>query len=156
VSSIIAAHLFGAATDGNELVGKSDLPMVLVATFATSDPARGMAVLKEDPAGPGRLYVVGAQLSGGAAILREVRVDSVVLERSGRLETIAFARPANPLNLIGAAAMAAEGSSAEGGAGFEPVTEIVLQQRAEAAEQGEQIDTAVPGALPKDPPGSSP
>ena len=157
VASIIAAHLFGSVANGNEPLGRSDLPMILVATFATTDPSRGMAVLKDDPAGAGRLYVVGAQLAGGNAVLREVRADSVVLERSGRLETIAFARPANALNLLGAPAVVmADSRTPEGGTGTEPITEIVLQQQAEAARQEEQIDTSVPGAVQKEIPNSSP
>jgi len=151
VPSIVAAHLFGTATDANAPPDRSELPLILVATIASSDPARGMAVLKHDPAGPGHLYVVGAQLPGDEGLLREVRNGSIVLDRAGRLETVAFARSAHPLNLAGLGGATAVDESLlaqvdSGGAGTEPVTESVLQQRAEAAERGEQIDTAVPVA----------
>ena len=157
VPAIVGAHLFGTVTDAGASLDRSDRPLILVATIASTDPAKGMAVLKHDPAGPGHLYLVGAQLPGDGGVLHEVRNGSIVLDREGRLETVAFARPAHPLNLagLGVAVAADESMLAQvnsGGAGTEPVTEVVLQQRAEAAERGEQIDTAVPGALPRENP----
>ena len=99
IAAIAAAHLFGAVESEAVATTSTHLPLILVATFAVSDAGKGMAIIRQDSAGPGRLYRIGGELANGAGLLREVRTASIVIDRAGTLETLAFPSPTNPLKL---------------------------------------------------------
>jgi general secretion pathway protein C len=91
-ASIIVAHLFGSAGE-DPLRDSAKAPpsaanLVLAGVIATGDPRQGMAIISD--AGPSKLYAVGGRVSG--ATLYSVYVDHVVLDRSGRLETLSLPR----------------------------------------------------------------
>lgn len=94
VAGIVNAHLFGTAlapaTGDPASAPATSLNLVLAGTIAGSDPKNGWAIIGET-AQAARLYAVGAQLPGGAA-LREVYADRVILDRSGRLESLPLPR----------------------------------------------------------------
>lgn len=102
-------HLFGAAPDETrdaqvvvESLPETTLNLLLrgvVAAGVTEDSGAIIGV----PNGIETFYRVGARLPGGA-ILREIHVDRVVLERAGRLETLRL--PKELLEADGGAATA--------------------------------------------------
>jgi general secretion pathway protein C len=64
------------------------MPLVLVGVIAQSDPALGLAIIGES-ATAAKVYAVGKMINGGAK-LHSVFADRVVLDRNGRLETLAL------------------------------------------------------------------
>jgi general secretion pathway protein C len=93
IRTIVAVHLFGVAADdptqdpGNAPPTTANL--VLAGTIATEDSKRGVAIINDD--GPSKVYTVGDAVGG--ASLHAVYLDHVILDRSGRLETLALPRP---------------------------------------------------------------
>lgn len=92
LQAIVDAHLFGVA--GSESAADpsaapaTQMPLVLVGVIAQSDPALGLAIVGES-ATAAKVYAVGRTINGGAK-LHSVYPDRVVLERNGRLETLAL------------------------------------------------------------------
>ena len=101
VADILHSHLFGQAPLGAGVAGadapRTDLPLVLTGVIAADDPRAGMAILGPS-AQTAKVYEVGDSIPGGArldAVLRQ----KVLLERNGRLRSLALPRQA-----LGAAA----------------------------------------------------
>ncbi|HEY6452037.1 MAG TPA: type II secretion system protein GspC [Steroidobacteraceae bacterium] len=93
LATIVNAHLFGTAgVTGGGTAPQTTMPLVLAGVIADQDPAKGQAIIG-DTAAAGKLYAVGALISGGAR-LNAVYEDHVLLERNGRLETLLL--PRNP------------------------------------------------------------
>jgi general secretion pathway protein C len=95
VAAIAAGHLFGAAPVAAPASGAANAPqttmaLVLTGTIAANHPQDGLAIL-----GPSvtqvRVYGVGDNVPGGAR-LHAVYDDRVLLDRAGRLETLALPR----------------------------------------------------------------
>lgn len=90
VPGIVSAHLFGtaAATPSGDASSAptTNLRLVLVGTLAGADPEQGWAILGET-AQNAKVYAVGASVPGGAR-LKEVHPDRVILDRSGKLESL--------------------------------------------------------------------
>ncbi len=102
VADILHSHLFGQAPLGAGVAGadapRTDLPLVLTGVIAADDPRAGMAILGPS-AQTAKVYEVGDSIPGGArldAVLRQ----KVLLERNGRLRSLALPRQA-----LGAAAL---------------------------------------------------
>jgi len=93
LATIVNAHLFGqsGATAGGQ-APQTTMPLVLAGVIADKDPAKGQAIIG-DSAAVGKLYAVGAMISGGAR-LNAVYGDRVLLERNGALETLMLPRTA--------------------------------------------------------------
>jgi general secretion pathway protein C len=93
IQSIANAHLFGSAK--TELADPSSAPqtqmnLVLAGTWAAEDPKQGFAFIGES-ANTARMYGVGKVVRGGTT-LSAVYADRVILDTSGRLETLALPR----------------------------------------------------------------
>lgn len=92
-SRLQAAHLFGVqqqtAAPG-EAAPRTNVALVLVGTLASSDPAKGLAILGES-AQAARVYAVGGMLPGGVK-LHSVYADRVIIDRGGSLETLPLPR----------------------------------------------------------------
>ncbi len=94
VAAIVNAHLFGTsavvATGDASSAPTTNLQLTLAGTLAESDPAQGWAIIGETSQ-TARVYAIGATVPGGAR-LHEVYADRVILERSGRLESLPLPR----------------------------------------------------------------
>jgi len=93
VQTIVNAKLFGSVQSSAPVdlpVQETQLNLVLSAVFATEDPQKGLAIIGES-AQQAKVYSVGDSLRAGAK-LHSVYPDRVVLERGGRLETLALPR----------------------------------------------------------------
>lgn len=83
-----------------ESLPETTLNLVLRGVMAASRPGEDSGAIIGAPNGVESFYTVGARLPGGAT-LKEVYPDRVVLERSGRLETLRL--PKEPLDAPAAA-----------------------------------------------------
>lgn len=94
IANVVNAHLFGSAalqaTGDPSAAPTTNLRLVLAGTLAGNDPAQGWAIIGESGQAA-RVFQTGATLPGGAR-LREVHADRVILERSGRLESLPLPR----------------------------------------------------------------
>ena len=94
IAGIVNAHLFGSAaveaTGDAANAPQTNLRLILAGTLAGADPAQGWAIIGES-AQAARLYATGATVAGGSR-LKEVYADRVILERGGRLESLALPR----------------------------------------------------------------
>ena len=94
VAAIIDSHLFGrspmAAGASGEPAPRTHLPLVLTGVIAERNPHAGMAILGPT-AGAGRVYAIGDSIPGGAR-LAAVLPREVLLERGGRLQSLALPR----------------------------------------------------------------
>jgi general secretion pathway protein C len=91
VRPIVSAHLFGvAAEDLQDAAHASPTTanLVLQGTVATRDPKEGVAIIVGGS--PAKVYRVGDDVEG--ASLHSVYLDHVILDRSGRLETLSLPR----------------------------------------------------------------
>ena len=91
VRPILAAHLFGTVVEESSdpaTAAPSNANLILVGTLATENTRHGIAIIAAD--GLAKVYQVGDDVSGAA--LHSVYRDRVVLERGGRLETLALPR----------------------------------------------------------------
>ena len=92
IAAITDSHLFGIApapAAGNGAnAPQTSMPLVLTGVIAANDPRGGLAIL-----GPSitstKVYAVGDNIPGGAR-LHAVLTDHVLLERNGRLESLAL------------------------------------------------------------------
>jgi len=93
LATIVNAHLFGlsGATAGSG-APQTTMPLILAGVIAEKDPSKGQAIIG-DTAAVGKLYAVGAMITGGAR-LNAVYGDRVLLERNGGLETLMLPRTA--------------------------------------------------------------
>jgi general secretion pathway protein C len=94
-ATIANAHLFGSAEveapqQDAANAPQTSLPLVLTGIIANDDPEQGLAIIGEN-AGSARVKAVGDSLPGGAT-LHSVYGDRVMLDRSGRLESLALPR----------------------------------------------------------------
>lgn len=83
-------HLFGQGGAVPVVAPASQSPLLLRGTFASPDPANGLAFIAE-AAGRERAYRVGERLPDGA-ILDEVHAGHVILRREGRREMLSLPR----------------------------------------------------------------
>jgi general secretion pathway protein C len=91
VKEIMAAHLFGIiAVDPNDTESPQPTTarLVLDGTIATDDPNHGVAIISDDSRS--KVYSVGQNVAG--TLLHAVYLDHVLLNRNGRLETLALPR----------------------------------------------------------------
>jgi len=91
---IANAHLFGSAqaeaqADASN-APQTSMALVLTGIIAAGDPRQGLAIIGEN-AGAARVKAVGDSLPGGAT-LHSVYDDRVLLDRNGRLESLALPR----------------------------------------------------------------
>lgn len=91
---IVNAHLFGTAAvaaSGNAgPAPTTNLRLVLAGTLAGTEPEQGWAIIGET-AQNAKVYATGASLPGGAK-LKAVYADRVILDRSGKLESLPLPR----------------------------------------------------------------
>jgi general secretion pathway protein C len=92
IQSIVNAKLFGAAASSVATgpAPETQLPLVLSAVFAADQPNRGLAIIGES-AQQTKVYKAGDSIRSGTK-LHEVYADRVILERGGKLETLALPR----------------------------------------------------------------
>lgn len=92
VAAIVDSHLFGRAPAASAALGthapRTDLPLVLTGVIADRNPRAGMAILGPSAAAA-KVYEVGDRIPGGAR-LKAVLARKVLLERDGRLESLAL------------------------------------------------------------------
>jgi general secretion pathway protein C len=94
VAAITNTHLFGAAPverpPGQDAANapQTSMPLVLTGIIAADDPQNGLAILGQTPQAA-KVYAVGDNVPGGAK-LHSVFGDRVVIERDGRLESLAL------------------------------------------------------------------
>jgi len=95
LNSVSRLHLFGRvqgkATTNTVNIAKTKLRLVLKGVFASSNPLQAFAIISESVKAKGRTYNVGERLPSGA-VLHEVRATEVILNRNGRLESLALPR----------------------------------------------------------------
>jgi general secretion pathway protein C len=96
VAAIVNAHLLGtppvqAPSERDALnAPQTSMPLVLTGIIAADDPQNGLAILGQS-AQAAKVYAVGDNVPGGAK-LHSVFADRVVIEREGRLESLALPR----------------------------------------------------------------
>ncbi len=99
LSSVGRLHLFGMAQGKSGVnsvnITKTRLRLVLKGVFASTNPLKAFAIISESATAKGRTFNVGERLPGGA-VLHEVRPTEVILNRNGRLESLAL--PQKELN----------------------------------------------------------
>lgn len=92
IQAIVNAHLFGQPQAKSEVdpatAPQTQMNLVLSAVFATSDPARGWAIIGESPTSA-QVYMIGEAVRSGTK-LHAVYADRVILERDGQLEALAL------------------------------------------------------------------
>ena len=92
VAAIVESHLFGRSPMAAGALGaqapRTQLPLVLTGVIAERNPHAGMAILGPS-AGADRVYAIGDSIPGGAR-LAAVLPREVLLERDGRLESLAL------------------------------------------------------------------
>ena len=99
VAGIVNAHLFGtppAAATSQDAANapQTSMPLVLTGIIAAEDPQNGLAILGESAAAA-KVYAVGDNVPGGAK-LHSVFSDRVIIDRNGRLESLALPRQLQP------------------------------------------------------------
>ena len=96
VAAIANSHIFGAAAPPAQPqqdaanAPQTSMPLVLTGIIADDDPRTGFAILGESAASA-KVYAVGDNVPGGAR-LHSVYEDRVLLDRGGRLESLALPR----------------------------------------------------------------
>ena len=100
VAAITKTHLFGAArmeaSAGQDAANapQTSMPLVLTGIIAADDPQNGLAILGQS-AQSTKVYAVGDNVPGGAK-LHSVFSERVLIERDGRLESLALPRQLSP------------------------------------------------------------
>ncbi len=94
IAAITDTHLFGIAPAAAAGTGanapQTSMPLVLTGVIAANDPRGGLAILGPSVTST-KVYAVGDNIPGGAR-LHAVLTDHVLLERNGRLESLALPR----------------------------------------------------------------
>ncbi len=93
LTSVSRLHLFGQS-QGKQVastarIAKTKLRLVLKGVFASTNPMQAFAIIAESKNARGRTFKVGERLPSGA-VLHEVRAKEVILNRNGRLESLAL------------------------------------------------------------------
>ena len=88
---VVAAHLFGLATEKKKVAAVVEAPetrlnLKLHGVYATDDENRGYALIASG-SGREKLYATGQSVPGNA-VLKAVFPDRVILDRKGRYETL--------------------------------------------------------------------
>ena len=99
LAAITNAHLFGAAPPPRQEganAPQTSMPLVLTGIIAANDPQTGLAIIGQS-AQTAKVYAVGESIPGGAK-LHSVYSDRVVIDRDGRLESLALPRQLNTGN----------------------------------------------------------
>ena len=90
-------HLFGTAQGKSAVstvnITKTKLRLALKGVFASTNPLQAFAIIAESAKEKGRTFNVGERLPSGA-VLHEVRATEVILNRNGRLESLALPQKA--------------------------------------------------------------
>jgi general secretion pathway protein C len=111
MNAIVGAHLFGIASSEPAAdvtaAPQTQMNLVLTGTMASADPQKGYAIVGESAA-TAKTYPTGATLRPGTK-LHSVFTDRVILDSSGRLETLVL-----PRQFTGAAVMARPAPPAAG------------------------------------------
>lgn len=93
LSTVSNLHLFGMAqgksTVNTTNITKTKLRLALKGVFASTNPLRAFAIIAPSANAQGRTFKVGERLPSGA-VLHEVRATEVILNRNGRLESLAL------------------------------------------------------------------
>lgn len=105
LNSVVNLHLFGEAQQNEAPLAdapidapKTNLKLVLRGVFSHSEQDKAMAIIA-DAAGKEKLYRVGGQVPGGAAI-HNIYPDRVILQRNGQFETLELPRDELPNNAV--------------------------------------------------------
>lgn len=91
---IIAAHLFGRSEQRQPLqavASKTRLHLSLAGIIASDDPRYARAIIASQGSLP-KIYAVGDRLEKADATLHSIDEDMVLLERNGKLESLAMVR----------------------------------------------------------------
>jgi len=120
LARIVDAHLFGVASDEPEAIDVNAAPqtqmnLVLTGTMASADPAKGFAIVGESSA-TAKTYPTGATLRPGTK-LHSVYTDRVILDSSGRLETLVLPRQSTGGTAMGRVASLPPPGAAQGSIG---------------------------------------
>ena len=97
IAGISNAHLFGdapvqaAASNPNQPMQQTSLPLVLTGIISADDPQNGLAILGQS-AQNAKVFAVGDNVPGGGAKLHAVYSDKVIIDRGGVLETLMLPR----------------------------------------------------------------
>ena len=99
IAAITNTHLFGvppvvASPENAANAPQTSMPLVLTGIMADEDPRNGLAIIGQTATAT-KVYAVGDSIPGGAT-LHSVFADRVVINRGGRLETLALPRQAAP------------------------------------------------------------
>ena len=92
LDTVSRLHLFGrsqAKALVNTNITKTRLRLALKGVFASTNPMKAFAIIAESASAKGRTFMVGERLPSGA-VLHEVRATEVILNRNGRLESLAL------------------------------------------------------------------
>jgi len=93
LNSVSRLHLFGQSQSGSTTtttkIAKTKLRLALKGVFASTNPLKAFAIIAESANAKGRTFKVGERLPSGAT-LHEVRATEVILNRNGRLESLAL------------------------------------------------------------------
>lgn len=99
LEQVAKLHLFGEKANEPVVVAplqtempKTDLKFILVGAMTNSDASKASALITTDK--QTSRFFVGDTVAAGV-VLKEVRADAVVLQRSGKLETLSFPRADN-------------------------------------------------------------
>lgn len=132
-SSISDAHLFGIFQQDTAPAAKTDAPetrlnLVLKGVLASTPMEYGNAIISMGKNGKEDTYGVGDKVS--SATVKEIHADRVILERSGRLETLRMPKDFND-NLIKSApgSMRRSSTAATPGAVLSNIRKIFLKTR---------------------------
>ena len=88
-ATLVAAHLFGIPElDERSAIAATQEVLHLVGTFATDDPARGLAIVVGD-SGAAAVYRVGEHMPGGL-VLNQVFANRIIMIRGGALESLSM------------------------------------------------------------------
>ncbi len=95
IQEIVNAHLFGETKQ--QVVEKLAAPrtrlqLKLMGMVASADPQRAVAVIAANN-GPSQPYRIGEAIKPSGAVLRAVEPEKVIIERSGRMESLYLERP---------------------------------------------------------------
>jgi len=92
LDSVSRLNLFGKVQGKavvNTNITKTKLRLALKGVFASTNPLQAFAIIAESASAKGRTFKVGERLPSGA-VLHEVRATEVILNRNGRLESLAL------------------------------------------------------------------
>ena len=95
IQEIVNAHLFGETQQQvveKQVAPRTRLQLKLMGMVASDDPKRAVAVIAANN-GPSQPYRIGEAIKPSGAVLRAVEPEKVIIERSGRIESLYLERP---------------------------------------------------------------